>query len=166
MSKSFKIQKREVKELHNKYEEYLSTEFGMDCSGYLSNPDNFVEGVYYHQANSLKDRNNILKSGFRVEKVSDSHCGVGRGLYVGRDKNALVNFYSVNLSRPKDFTIKITGDFNFFDSIQDQTILKEDTKDLEEKVLDLGYDGIRYYDPDSTGEEFVLFRFSHALIQK
>ena len=28
---------------------------------------------------------------------------------------------------------------------------------MREAALDMGYDGIRYYDPEATGEEFVLY---------
>jgi len=167
MLKSFETQKNEVKNLHKKYEEYLNLEYaGRDYSLNLSNSDNFVDRIYYHQANSQEERESILKNGFDENKVSNSHCGAGRGLYLGRDKKALTNFYIADVNKPQDFTLKIIGDFNFLDLVGNQKFLQENKDSLEEKVLSLGYDGIRYYDPDATGEEFVLFNYSKILIEK
>ena len=167
MLKSFETQKNEVKNLHKKYEEYLNLEYaGRDYSLNLSNSDNFVDRIYYHQANSQEERESILKNGFDENKVSNSHCGAGRGLYLGRDKKALTNFYIADINKPQDFTLKIIGDFNFLDLVGNQKFLQENKDSLEEKVLSLGYDGIRYYDPDATGEEFVLFNYSKILIEK
>lgn len=167
MTKSFARQKLEVKKLHKKYEEYLSAEYSeKDYFCYLSNPDNFVDGVYYHQANSPEERSSILESEFDENKVSNSNCGAGRGLYLGRDKKALTNFYVSDVNKPQDFTIKIRGDFHFFDLMDDRKFMQENSEDLKDVVLKLGYDGIRYYDPDATGEEFVLFNYSKMLIEK
>ncbi len=161
--KTFEEQKNEIKKLHKKYEEYLIKEYGSrDYSVNLSDPNNFVNGIYYHQSNSQKNKNKILSKGFDKNKFQKSNCGVGVGLYLGRDKNALVNFYSKNLDNPQDFTIKIKGDFSFLNLLDDQNFLRENKNNLEEKVLSLGYDGIRYYDPDATGEEFVLFNYKKA----
>ena len=87
-------------------------------------------------------------------------------MYLGRDKKALTNFYFADVNKPQDFTLKIIGDFNFLDLVGNQKFLQENKDSLEEKVLSLGYDGIRYYDPDATGEEFVLFNYSKILIEK
>lgn len=165
--KSFEFQKMEVRELHRKYEGYLISEYRE--RNYLSNlgdPNNFVEGVYYHQVNSEEDKKNIIRNGFDVSMVRKSNCGAGRGLYLGRDKNALINFYSDNVNNSKSFVLKIVGDFNFLDLLDKQDFLMENRENLEEKVLSMGYDGIRYYDPDATGEEFVLFNSSKILIEK
>lgn len=167
MLKTFELQKREIKKLHKKYEEYFDREFsGKHYFGHLSNPDNFVDGVYYHQANSFEERRSILDNGFDENKVSNSNCGVGRGLYLGRDKKALTNFYSVDVNNPQDFTIKIKGNFHFFNLMDDRKFMQEHKENLEAAVFELGYDGIRYYDPDATGEEFVLFNYSKILIEK
>ena len=167
MVKNLKEQKIAIKKLHKKYEAYLKLEYaGRDYSLNLSNPDNFIDGVYYHQANSEEDRNNIIQNGFDAKRVQRSNCGVGKGLYLGRDKNALINFYSDNINNPRDLSLKIRGDFNFLDLLDDQKFLQENNDNLEEKVLTMGYDGIRYYDPDATGEEFVLFNYSKILIEK
>lgn len=113
MSKNFELQKEEIKSLHKKYENYLSMEYcERDYSCFLSNPDNFIDGIYYHQANSLEEKEGIVKNGFDENKISNYHCGAGRGLYLGRDKDALKNFYINNANKPQDFTIRITGNFN------------------------------------------------------
>lgn len=167
MKKTFEIQKDEVRDLHKKYEEYLSSEYaGRDYSSNLSNPDNFVDGIYYHQANSGEERDAIIINGFDVNKLRQSNCGAGRGLYCGRDKQALVNFYSENINHPRDFTLEIKGHFHFLDLLDDQDFLQKNKANLEDKVLAMGYDGIRYYDPDATGEEFVLFDCAKILIEK
>ncbi len=167
MSKDFETQKKEVKNLHKKYEEYLNSEYsGRDYFLNLSNPDNFVDGIYYHQANSEKEKKGIIINGFDVNKIKKSNCGLGKGLYLGRDKQALINFYSENMNNPSDFTLKIKGDFNFLNLLDNRDSLLENKENIEEKILSMGYDGVRYYDPDATGEEFVLFNYSKILITK
>jgi len=163
MTKDLKTQKNEIRRLHKKYEEYLKAEYeGRDYSVNLSNPDNFVDNIFYHQANSEKERDAIITNGFDVNMIKVSNCGAGRGLYIGRDKQALVNFYSEDMNNPKDFVLKIKGTFNFLDLMDDRKFLQENKENLERKVLSMGYDGIRYYDPDATGEEFVLFNYKKA----
>ena len=165
--KNLEEQKIEIKNLHKKYEEYLDSEYaGRDYSLNLSNPDNFVDGVYYHQANSEKEKKGIIANGFNINKIKKSNCGLGKGLYLGRDRQALVNFYSEDMNNPIDFTLKIKGDFNFLNLLDNQDILLENRENIEERVLSMGYDGVRYYDPDATGEEFVLFNQSKILIEK
>lgn len=165
--KNLKEQKIATKKLHKKYESYLKSEYsGRDYSCFLSNPNNFIENIYYHQADSEDDMTDIIKNGFDADRIQKSNCGVGKGLYLGRDKHALMNFYSSNLNSPQDFILKVEGSFNFLDLLDDQKFLQENNDNLEEKVLTMGYDGIRYYDPDATGEEFVLFNYSKVLIKK
>jgi len=162
--KTFEEQKIEIKKLHKKYEEYLMAEYGnRDYAVNLSDPENFVDGIYYHQANYQKDKDKIIRGGFDKDKVKKSNRGFGKSLYLGRDKNVLVNFYSENLDNPQDFTLKIRGNFNFLDLMGNQNFLIENRDGIEEKVLSIGYDGIRYYDPDATGEEFVLFNYKKAI---
>lgn len=167
MLKNFETQKSEVKKLHKKYEGYLDKEYSdRNYTCFLSDPDSFSDCVYYHQANSLEERKSILDNGFDESKVSNSHCGAGRGLYLGRDKKALTNFYTMDVNNPQDFTVKITGNFNVLNLMDDRKFMQEHRENLEDTVLKLGYDGIRYYDPDATGEEFVLFNYSKMLIEK
>jgi len=164
MIKNFEAQKSEIKNLHKKYGDYLDREYcGRDYTCFLSNPDNFIDGIFYHQANSKKEKKGIAINGFDVNKIKKSNCGLRKGLYLGRDKQALINFYSEDLYCPQDLTLKIKGDFNLLD---DQNFLRENKDNLEEKVLSMGYDGIRYYDSEATGEEFVLFNYSKILFGK
>ncbi|MFH0947630.1 MAG: hypothetical protein V1833_01345 [Elusimicrobiota bacterium] len=166
MSNNFCLQKIEVKKLNYKYKHYLMREYiDGDWSYYLSNPDNFIEGIFYHQANSLKDKQSVLKSGFNDTKIDKSNCGAGRGLYLGRDKNAIINFYSPDFNNPQNFTIKITGNFNFLDLVEEKSFQKfflKNKNNIENSVCALEYDGIRYYDPEATGEEFILFNIKKA----
>ena len=76
----------------------------------------------------LKKRDNIITDGFDINKIQKSNCGAGRGLYLGRDKQALVNFYSKDISNPQDFTLKFRGDFNFLDLLDDQNFFKKTEK--------------------------------------
>lgn len=151
---NFKKEIEEIKNLNYKYNEYWEREYeNRNWSEYISNPDKFENGVFYHQTNSEEERKSILKNGFNFKKVKKSNCGVGVGLYLGRDKNALINFYDPDWIN-RDITIKIFGNFNFYDGIN-----KSIPKDPLE-VVKQGFDGIRYFDPDATGEEFVLFNVS------
>ena len=165
MKKDLEMQKKEIRKLHQKYEEYLNREFAnKNYLDYLSNPDNFTDGVFYHQANSEKEKFNIIKNGFDKTMVQKSNCGVGRGLYLGRDKKVLINFYTTDCRHSKDFIVEIRGKFNFLDLLDDREFFQKNKNKIENKTLGMGYDGIRYYDPDATGEEFVLFNIKKAKI--
>lgn len=153
---TFQKEIQEIKNLNNKYKDYWEREFeGRNYSQIIANPDNFEYGVFYHQANSEEDKKSILENGFDINKIQKNNCGVGVGLYLGRDKNTLVNFYDPDWNNT-DYTIKITGNFNFYDGINNPII------ENPIEVVKQGFDGIRYYDPDATGEEFVLFNIAKA----
>ncbi|NCU41544.1 MAG: hypothetical protein EOM19_02350 [Candidatus Moranbacteria bacterium] len=153
---NFEEQINQIKTLNTKYKEYWEREFeDRDYSEIIANPDSFENSVFYHQANSEEEKNEILENGFDFNKVQKNNCGVGGGLYLGRDKKALINFYDPDWNSA-DYTIKIIGDFNYYDGINN-AIPKNPIE-----VVKQGFDGIRYYDPDATGEEFVLFNISKA----
>lgn len=151
----FERQKNQIKLLNSRYKKYWQKEFCGRNNDYISNPESFVERIYFHQANSLDDKSDIIKSGFREDLVAKENrgMGLGAGLYLGRDKLALIHFYSYDFNNPVDNTITICGDFKFLDAIS--TRLPK--RNMREFVLGHGYDGVRYYDPDATGEEFVLY---------
>jgi len=152
----FQDEIQQIKELNYRYKEYWEEEFeGRDYSIIIANPENFKENIFYHQANNTEDKDIILKNGFDVNKIEKNNCGLGSGLYLGRDRKSLINFYDPDFS-DRDFTIKITGNFNFFDWINN--IIPRNPRD----VIIHGYDWIRYFDPDATGEEFVLFNIKKA----
>ncbi|NWF89353.1 MAG: hypothetical protein HXY50_07795 [Ignavibacteriaceae bacterium] len=93
--------------------------------------------------------------------------GVGRGMYLGRDKKALNNFYNCDgvvgevieySGNPKflDLTIQSTYD-NFEKEAISLFGKKIHNEHIQLLTLKKGFDGIRYYDPIATGEEFVLY---------
>lgn len=173
--KRFDKEKLEVKRLNStlKIVSTLKREFGdRDYYRYISNPNNFEEDVFYHNANSSEDAINIIRFGYNTNSLDDNNCGVGRGLYLGRDKNALINFYGGNFNNPKDNTVKILGKFKFVNLLLTKKfksfIQKANRKkmSIENYVLSLGYDGIRYFDLYATGEEFVLFNISKCKFQQ
>ncbi len=166
--------KIEIKRLNNskKIKRLLREELGVEPNEwYLSNPDNFKENTFWHYANSLQDKRQILREGFDVNKVGKQNQGLGKGLYLGRDKETLMKFYDANLMGDKNCLITIKGKFNFL-SFLSETKLQKFLKKAREMFPDcvqkyateLGYDGIRYYDPLATGEEFVLFDLSAITI--
>ena len=154
----FAKQKNQILRLNTKYDQYWRREFGSRNTDYIANPENFTVGIYFHQANSPEDKLLIIKSGFNHNLVSKENMGMGlgAGLYAGRDKRALINFYSADFNNPIDNTVVIRGNFNFFDAVSNPL----PQNGAQECILSQGYDGIRYYDPDATGEEFVLFNYS------
>ncbi|OQX22186.1 MAG: hypothetical protein BWK75_01410 [Candidatus Altiarchaeales archaeon A3] len=165
MMKNFEIQKREVIQMNSSVSNYLKKEFNRtsDYCKYLSNHNNFLPDIYYHQANSKKDARSIMKNGYNEYLMFESNCGLDKGLYMGRDKNALIVFYSNNFCNPENNIVTIKGNFNFVNLINQKKLksfIKEASrhnKSIKEYALSKGYDGIRYFDPDATGEEFVLY---------
>ncbi|PJA27475.1 MAG: hypothetical protein CO189_06920 [candidate division Zixibacteria bacterium CG_4_9_14_3_um_filter_46_8] len=153
----FERQKNQIKLLNSRHKKYWQKEFGGRNTDYISSPENFTERTYFHQANSSDDKSDIVKFGFKEDFVADENKGrgLGAGLYIGRDRAALINFYSVDFNNPADNSIAIRGNFKFFDAISNR-LPKRNVKNF---VLKNGYDGIRYYDKDATGEEFVLYNY-------
>ena len=108
-------------------------------------PENYKPDTYYH-----------VESGI-------GYAGVGNGLYVGRDKQALVNFYDIEGEGKK--VIEYTGSPKWLDLTDYDELRKFEAEygtmtnsDIVlDVVLSMGYDGIKYYDPQATGEEYVLF---------
>ncbi len=90
--------------------------------------------------------------------------GVGKGLYLGKDRFALNNFY--NCGGEEGEILTYYGAPNFIDLTDEKDLInfKKDAYRffksddcLEKYTLKNGFDGIRYYDIETTGEEFVLF---------
>jgi len=154
--KTFKEEKKEIDSLNRNHKSYWEREFnGRDYSDIICNPKNFKRNIYYHQANSEEEKQSILENGFDIYRIRKSNCGAGRGLYLGRDRKVLVNFYNEVICG-FDFSIKVIGEFIFFDTITNDDFAFNQAN-IEKYILEKGYDGIRYFDPDATGEEFVLF---------
>lgn len=105
---------------------------------------------------------------YRVERGSGGgYGGVGNGLYLGRDKKALSNFYDIEqdglpiseyVGNPKWLNLMDYSDYRNFEKMLSKKGIKITNSDKVSKiVIGMGYDGIVYYDPQATGEEFVLF---------
>jgi hypothetical protein len=118
---------------------------------YFAKERNFKNNIYYHL-----DTNN-----------ETPYSGLGNGLYIGRDPIALIHFYDIEENGftvseykgiPKWLELTDDNDYSKF-----RSIIKEIGHDIVNSdvvgtiVTQMGFDGIRYYDYNATGEEFVLF---------
>ena len=120
----------------------------------LAKSKNYRTNVYYHATGSMGE------------------IGLGKGLYLGKDRKALSNFYNGDGTRGKIETYKGKLKFidltlsNLFDAFERNAIKQygrdRDKEYLKKHTLKLKYDGIRYYDPIATGEEFILYNTSKA----
>ncbi len=116
----------------------------------IAKTKNYKNGVYYHADGGLGD------------------SGVGRGLYLGQDLLALFNFYNGE-GEFGNCVIEYSGTPHFIDLVK-----TEDYKAFEKEAIERygkqiahehlrlltlakGFDGIRYFDLYTTGEEFVLY---------
>lgn len=115
----------------------------------IANSSKYKEGIFYHATGGCCE------------------CGVGQGLYLGKDKVALDNFYNCEDSGgyieiyqgyPNFIDLALLEDYNNFENKAIAKFGKDAYHNyLMKMTLELGYDGIRYYDPSTTGEEFVLY---------
>jgi hypothetical protein len=98
--------------------------------------------------------------------------GVGHGLYLGKDRRALNNFYNGDGTRGQIIKYRVRAKFidltrfDEFEAFEAVAISKFPKREHNEQfkllALELGFDGIRYYDPIATGEEFVLYNTEKA----
>jgi len=113
----------------------------------LSQTKNYNPSIYYHATGGLGE------------------VGLGEGLYLGKDKRALNNFYNLEgggidiyEGNPKFIDLTLYTDLENF---QEEAKQKFPDCKLNEHfnllTFSKGYDGIRYYDPIASGEEFVVF---------
>jgi len=133
------------------------------------------EDVFYHIGPEK------LKGGFAKEKARtydpELRGGISmiNGLYLGRDANALREFYGLGLKSDNldrivtkfngkpdwlDLTDRAAAD-KFIEDVKQKSGIKNEKSAkfgdaLEKEVIAQGYDGVRYFDPYATGEEFVL----------
>jgi hypothetical protein len=89
-------------------------------------------------------------------------------LYLGKDKQALINFYDneeegfpidTYMGNPKWLDLADYSKYEKFKSDLNKMNIKDtiNSDKVGKIVMGMGFDGIRYYDPYATGEEFVLF---------
>jgi len=115
----------------------------------LAKTKNYKTNVFYHATGGLEE------------------IGIGKGLYLGKDKYALDCFYNSDSTygdieeyygNPKFIDLTLYKEFDEFE----RKAIKKYGKSINKKylrllTLEIGFDGIRYYDPIATGEEFVLY---------
>jgi len=117
---------------------------------------------YWIKQYHAKTKNYKPDTYYRVE-ANTGYAGVGNGLYLGRDKNALKSFYDLeNDNLPiSEYQGNVKWldllDYDDYDKFEKQQGDLTNSNDISKVVLAMGFDGIRYYDPQATGEEFVLF---------
>ena len=138
------------KETINRIEEIGLSDVNKLVKKFLAKTKNYKPDTYYH-----------------VVDGAIGESGVGPGLYLGRDKKALKNFYDIEREGKQVLTFKGTPkwldlmDYDLMDKFEKDAIKKygklNDNNQCRKYCIGLGYDGIRYYDPQTTGEEFVLF---------
>lgn len=133
-----------TKERLNNYGDEISIK--MKIENDLAKRENYKDNVFYHATGGFGE------------------TGLGKGLYLGKDKLALDNFY--NSDGTEGEIIEYFGypkfidltDYSKFDKYEEKAIEQFGQIDgLKQLTIQLGYDGIRYYDPITTGEEFVLY---------
>lgn len=121
-------------------------EINMWINNFHAKTKNYKDGYYY-----------------RADGAGQSAAGVGKGLYLGKDKEAIENFYNIegiyriDTYYGKDIKwldLMMPSDFKKFENKYGKL---NNSDKVGEIVKNLGYDGIVYYDPHATGEEFVLF---------
>ena len=137
-----------LSETRNRLENYGDTYLIIQKIKYdLAQTKNYKPNIYFHATGGIGE------------------IGIGKGLYLGKDKRALKNFYNsdggsieIYEGNPKFIDLTLYTDFDNFEEEAKQKF--PDCKSNEHfKMLTLskGYDGIRYYDPIATGEEFVVY---------
>jgi hypothetical protein len=124
----------------------------------LAKTCNYKKGVFYHATGGLGE------------------SGLGKALYLGKDRRALNNFYNLDgtegyievyIGDPLFIDLALYDEFDKFECTANEKYPNEKYKaHLRLLTLALGYDGIRYYDPIATGEEFVLYNTDKVVPQK
>lgn len=114
-----------------------------------------------------KESNYKTNTYYRVENTGVRYAGVGYGLYLGRDPQALSNFYDLEQDglpiseykgNPKWLDLSNYSDYKkFIGKFEKKGMKIENSDEIGKEVQNMGYDGIRYYDPYATGDEYVLY---------
>jgi hypothetical protein len=151
----------------------MSKEYGEDPTSkesdlgteFLAKPENYKKKTFYHYSPNEKITKQDLIKG-EAKKYTDA---TETGLYIGRDPNALEKFYGLEteVAGEKGKIVEFQGEPKFMDVTKPGTLenlkkvakekFPESKKPITEYVTSQGFDGIRYFDPWATGEEFVLY---------
>ncbi len=118
---------------------------------FLAKTKNYKPNIYYH-----------IEDGLGM-----GYGGVGSGLYLGKDREALVNFYDIE-GEGKEVKVFMGNPYwldlmdydkcaKFEKSFAKKNINILNSDWVGKVVSEMRFDGIRYYDPTATGEEYVLF---------
>lgn len=120
----------------------------------LAQTKNYRKNIYYH-ANG-----------------GTGEAGLGNGLYLGKDKRALNNFYNcfggdidIYEGSPDFLDLTLYDEFDKFES-EAKKLFENDKECLKKLTIKKGYEGIRYYDPVATGEEFILYDTKKIKLKK
>jgi hypothetical protein len=148
--KHYMLSNPETKEILNSGFDEETQEYWIE--NYISNPDSYNDNVYYHI------------------QCNVGYTGVGDGLYLGKDLISLKNFYDndneyvtyIFKGKPKWLDLMDYNKYRNFekDAIQKYSKDEKSFNHMKKYCLDLGYDGIIYFDPQATGEEYVLFNIN------
>lgn len=141
--------------------EVMSSELGDDTTSlckwikdFHAKTENYKKNIYYHIITGTENDY--------------------EGLYLGKDYIALTNFYGIDYidnnekvpiqtyyGNPNFLDMTDYNNFDVFKKHSKEIFPDEDYENglngLKKMILELEYDGIRYYDPLATGEEFVLY---------
>ncbi len=144
-----------IERLNNYGDEYL---IKCKMEKDIANTKNYKKHIFYHAS------------------FGCGEIGVGKGLYLGKDKTALDNFYNCDGEKGGMKTYK--GNPKFIDLVlyKDYEKFENEAKikfpnlkcneHLNNYCISLGFDGIRYFDPIATGEEFVLYNTNKVKLIK
>lgn len=125
--------------------------------GFGDDADDWIEN--YH-AKTYNYEDNYY---YRAEGAGLGYAGVGNGLYLGKDKDAIEAMYNIEEIYEIDtyygadikwLDLMLQSDFKAFENKYGKFLNSDNIGNI---VQELGYDGIVYYDVNTTGEEFVLF---------
>lgn len=130
------------------------------------------EGTYYHVTESADPFSVFDKSKAVNYDPVNRNGGISmiNGLYVGKDKNALKNFYGMDKDvkvltfkgEPKllDLTSRDTEEKFIADVMKKYKVTDRTSAELgdamEKEIAAQGYDGAKYFDPYATGDEIVI----------
>jgi hypothetical protein len=128
-------------------------------------------GVYYHVGpEEIKSKFDKRKTEYDISLRQG--VSLINGMYLGKDVGALKDFYGMDADvyvtkgygEPKWMNLmKRADEEKFYKDVEKKYGVKEIQKEkfaqsMEKEILDRGYDGVKYFDPWATGEEYLLIK--------